>query len=147
MTKEYDIKPEVIEFYISENDIQDSNAIHAIKQLKSARFKVSVDAFGSTSISIQSLLNIDIDTLKIDKFSLDRDSQNNKEHKFYKTIVRFAKILNYQVMSKGIENNEQLRLAQELNVDYVQGYYFTPPLNKTNILIFIKKYQNGILNE
>ena len=53
--------------------------------------------------------------------------------------------MNLEVLSKGIENKNHLKFAKQLEVDYVQGYYFTPPLDEMNILVFLKKYKDGIL--
>ena len=145
LANDYDIKPENIEFDISEDDISSDRAIHAINNLKKAKFMVSIDAFNSKSFSPKSLMNIDFDILKIDKSNLPGTDMNNREYRFYRTLIKFAKVMNLEVLSKGIENKNHLKFAKQLEVDYVQGYYFTPPLDEMNILVFLKKYKDGIL--
>ncbi len=88
---------------------------------------------------------IDINTIKIDKSKMPINVDSNREYLLYNTITKFSKVMNLKVMSKGIENNEQFKLAKKLNVDLVQGYYFTPPLDEINIQVFLKKYKDGIL--
>lgn len=145
IVKSYDVKPQNVEFDISENDISSQVAVQAILNLKKANFKVSLDAFKSKSFSLFSIMEIELDTIKIDKSKMPNKVAGDKEYLFYKTITKFSRVVNLKVMSKGIENVNQFRLAKKLNVDYVQGYYFTPPLDEMNILVFLKKYQDGIL--
>ena len=145
LANDYNIKPENIEFDISEDDISSDRAIHAINNLKKAHFMVSIDAFNSKTFSPKSLMNIDFDILKIHKSNLPEKGLNDREYQFYRTLIKFAKAMNLEVLSKGIENKNHLKFAKQLNVDYVQGYYFTPPLDEMNILVFLKKYKDGIL--
>ena len=143
--KEYQIRVGCIEFDISESDIANTDALHAISNLKAIGFKVSLDAFHTKNTILKSLFNIQVDTLKVDKIHMPETEPNGNEYKFYSKLVTFSNMMGYNVMSKGIENKEQLRLAKKLKVNYVQGYYFTPPLNDTQILGYLTKYQNGIL--
>ena len=145
LAKNYNLSIECIEFDISENDILSKDSLVAIVKLKEAGFKVSIDAFHSSTTVLKTLINIGIDTLKLDKVNLPNDDVHTNEYQFYETLIEFSKIMGYNVMSKGIEDKSQLHIAQDLKVDFVQGYYFTPPLNDTKILGFLNKYQNGIL--
>ena len=145
LATKYDINKNCIEFDISENDILTPEAMTAIKKLKEIGFRVSVDAFHTSTTVLKTLINIGIDTLKLDRVNLPDDNIPTSEYHFYKTLIQFSKSMGYKVMSKGIENKTQLKIAQQLNVDFVQGYYFTPPLNDTKILGFLNKYQNGML--
>jgi len=143
-SKDYNIDPQLIEFDISEDSITSDKALKAIKKLKAKKFRVSVDAFNHNSFSLRALINIDIDVIKIDKSNLPSNEISDKEYQFYKTLTEFAQVLDVKTLSKGIENNNQFKFAKQLNVDYVQGYYFTPPLDDVNILVFLEKYQEGI---
>lgn len=144
LVKSYDIAPNKVEFDISENDILSSEAIHAIVNLKKSNFIVSLDAFSSKSFSLSSIVGLELDTLKIDKASMPKELEGSKEIDFYMHLIKFAKMMNLKVMSKGIENENHFKLAKQLNVDFVQGYYFTPPLDEINFLVFLKKYKDGI---
>ena len=145
LMKSYDVDPKNVEFDISENDVSSQPAIQAILNLKKANFKVALDAFRSKSFSLSSIMAVDVDTIKIDKSRMPNSADEDKTFLLYKTITKFSRVLNLIVMSKGIENYNQFKLAQKLNVDLVQGYYFTPPLDEVNIQVFLKKYKDGIL--
>jgi len=145
LASDYRINPENIEFDISEDDISSDRALHAIASLKKAKFKVSIDAFNSKSFSPKALMNIDFDVLKIDKSNLPGATLSDRENRFYRMMIKFAKAMDLEVLSKGIENKHHLKFAKHFNVDYVQGYYFTPPLDEIKILVYLKKYKDGIL--
>lgn len=145
LSDKYKIPRKCIEFDISEQDIIDEQTVFAITKLKDAGYKVSIDAFYSNSSNLKSLINLGFDTLKLSKSNLPNQNSNSNEYRLYESLIQFSHIMGYKVMSKGIENKTQLSLAKELQPDFVQGYYFTPPLNDMKIQGFLNKYRSGIL--
>lgn len=145
LAKEYNVNPVNVEFDITDDSVTTEEGLDAISRLKSNGFLVSLDTFSKKCFSFQSLLDMDIDTVKIDKSNLPNTEISKKELKFYESIVRFSKSLDLRILSKGIENKHHFEIAKQLNVDYAQGYYFTPPLDDENIVIYLNKYKEGIL--
>ncbi len=47
-----------------------------------------------------------------------------------------------KVVSEGVETKEQFDALKELGIDYIQGYYFSKPLEPQAFLDFIRK-ENG----
>jgi EAL domain-containing protein (putative c-di-GMP-specific phosphodiesterase class I) len=58
-----------------------------------------------------------------------------------------AQNLSVQTLAKGIESRQQLTEARKLDVDFLQGSYFTPPVSLVDFRIFLKKYRTGIYLE
>lgn len=145
LAKMYDIPTHNIELDISDQDIQDSYTTHILVSLKELGFRVSIDAFQADHTILQSLINIPIDTIKIDRSILPDSEQDARKTQFYKLIVKLAHIQGYQVMAKGVESKLQLHLAKDLQVDYIQGYYITPPQNDMKIRGFLNKYHRSVL--
>ncbi len=145
LAERHGINRDCIDFDITESDLSNPHALSAINKLKEAQFRVSIDAFDSNTTVLKSLFDIKVDTLKLSRNNLPENLEKTEEIRFYESLIDFSRFLGYNIMSKGIENKKQLQLARELNVEFVQGYYFTPPLNDTSILGFLNKYQNGIL--
>lgn len=143
---EYDISVENIEFDLTERSILSEQGIIQIQKLRKLGFQFSVDTFKDNSFTFQHLLELEIDTIKIDKSKLPHSQISNKENLFYQSIVDFSTSLNCKTLSKGIETKSQLQYAQQLNVDYAQGYYFTKPLDEEQIVIYLNKNRNGILS-
>lgn len=58
-------------------------------------------------------------------------------------IIKLAHALNLEVVAEGVEELNELEILKDHACKYVQGYYFSKPLNVTD---FTKKLeeQNGI---
>lgn len=138
------IDPKNIEFDISDDYEMNEDTVNAILKLKQAGFSVSVDAFGKDNFNIQSIAKLPLRTIKLDKLNLPNQKPTEDEVKIYETLINLARIMKTKVLSKGIESKAQLELAKQLDVDFVQGYYFTPPLDLSKISIFLNKYKDGI---
>jgi len=145
LANSYDINPQNVEIDISEHDMTNDRSIDVIHKLKEAGFRVSIDAMSANSTLIHTLSSIPIDTIKLDRAIMPMDEIDSTRYQFYRMIVKFSKILGYQVMAKGVENKEQLTLAKNLQVDFIQGYYITPPLNDMKVRGFLNKYHRSIL--
>lgn len=139
--KKYYLNPNNIEFDIALEDRLSREEINAIARLKKYGFKVAYDILTSTNTSLPIVSAIDLETIKFSLASSDFNNENVE--RLYSAIIRVAKMLDYEVMAKGIENLRQLKFVQSLDVDLVQGYYFTKPLNQEGFEIFLNKYKNG----
>jgi EAL domain-containing protein (putative c-di-GMP-specific phosphodiesterase class I)/GGDEF domain-containing protein len=145
LAERYGIPPQNIELDISEQDIKDNYTTHLLLSLKEFGFRVSIDAFLVDHTMLQSLIDIPVDTIKIDRSLLPTMSSDRHKMQFYKLIVKIAHMQGYQTMAKGVESKLQLHLARDMQVDYIQGYYITPPQNDIRIRGFLNKYHRSIL--
>ena len=48
--------------------------------------------------------------------------------------------LNLTVVAEGVETNEQLTILNELNCDFVQGYYFSKPIPAKDFILYSNQY-------
>ena len=50
------------------------------------------------------------------------------------------------VIAEGVETKEQYDILNTLNCDFIQGYYFSQPLNinKTEELLALEFHMNGV---
>ena len=46
-----------------------------------------------------------------------------------------------QIVSEGIEEKEQYKEMKNLGIDYIQGYYFSKPVDNESFIEFIKENQ------
>ena len=145
MVEAHHIPPQNIELDISEHDLSHSHTIEVITQLRTHGFRVSVDAFRANATVLDTLSKVPIDTIKLDRMMLPEGGSDDSRLQFYRMIIKLSRLLGYQTMAKGVENRTQLALAKELQVDYIQGYYITPPLNDMKIRGFLNKYHRSIL--
>jgi len=143
LTIYFDILPENIEFDI--DDFLSPNPIiyKKVIELKESGFRVAVDAFQYQRLSMSSFLHFDVDTIKIDKSILPSDIPSFRHIRLYKAILDMAGTLQSKTLIKGIENKEQMQMARDLSVDYLQGYYFTKPIDEEAFRLYLKKHAEG----
>ena len=104
---------------------------HLLRELRNLGFKISMDDFGTGYSSLSLLLNMPLDTLKIDKCfvdCIDADHEEKKECKLIKAIISMAKDLSLCCLAEGVEKKEQVEYLRKIDCDKIQGYYYSKPL-------------------
>lgn len=82
-----------------------------------------------------SLGEIPFDTLKIDKYFIDRINKVEISE-LIGLLIKYAHTLGKTVLAEGVETEEQLNRLKELNCDEVQGYFFSKPLLPEEFEVF-----------
>lgn len=96
-----------------------------LEKLRELNIKVAIDDFGTGYSSLQSLKNLPIDYLKIDKgFTLNLFN-DEKDMAISKTIINLADNLNLHTIIEGVETQEHVNFAIEHNCTYAQGYFYS----------------------
>ncbi|GAU77220.1 GGDEF domain-containing phosphodiesterase [Fusibacter sp. 3D3] len=112
-------------------DINLANGI--ILEAKALGVKIALDDFGKGYSSLNYLRRLEIDKLKIDKdFLLEMDFES-QEYNLIDSIVDMAHHMNFEIVVEGVEEMPQLDYLKTLNVEMIQGYLFSQPLDKKEI--------------
>lgn len=91
--------------------------------------QVSLDDFGSGYTSFRQLKALSVDMLKIDGAFI-RDLVDNADNRFFvKTLLDFTSGYGLHTVAEFVESGEIAKMLMELGVEYMQGYYFSQPLN------------------
>lgn len=102
--------------------------IEKIHQIKELGFALSLDDFGTGYSSISYVKKLPFDYLKIDKSFVDDILIDPQDKIFIKVIIDMAKTLNLKTIAEGVENQEQLKILEDLGCDIYQGYLASKPL-------------------
>lgn len=106
----------------------DETIIDQLNGIRNLGCGLSIDDFGTGYSSLSYLRQFPITTLKIDRAFI-KDLPNDEEATaLVSAIVSMAKSLKLKVVAEGVENREQLDFLGELGCEYIQGYYFSPPV-------------------
>lgn len=97
-----------------------------IEELRNLGVKIALDDFGTGYSSFNYLRVYNLDILKIDKSFL-RENEN-LDYDIVNQIKELAHILNMKVVVEGVETKQQFDAMIDMDMDYVQGYYFSKPL-------------------
>ncbi len=129
--EKYDIEPELLEFEITETaDLNDTKIINKkVEDIRKLGIKIAIDDFGKGYSNLESLKNLEVDVVKIDRYlSLDIET-NEKSRKLLELIIKLAKDYKFEVVCEGIENMNQINILKKLNCNIVQGYVYYKPLS------------------
>ena len=102
-----------------------------IVSLKKIGFRISMDDFGSGYSSLNTLGNLRIDELKLDKgFLQELEGADHKRQKIIiEHIIDLSKSLKISTVAEGIETEENRRMVRDLGCDLGQGYYYCRPVS------------------
>ncbi|MCI5130288.1 MAG: EAL domain-containing protein [Candidatus Electrothrix sp. EH2] len=101
-----------------------------IKEMKDMGCKIAIDDFGSGHSNYERLMKLQVDYLKIDGSILKKLTADEISQTIVETIVAVAKKLNIQTVAEFVYDRDTAELATSLGVDFLQGYYFSEPLQE-----------------
>lgn len=135
VVKKTGMNPASLKLEITESMTVDyREVVKWVKRCKELGFKIAIDDFGTGYSSLEHLLELDVDTLKIDQAFVKNMNDNEKAKKLIKGIVSLAKGLDYAIIAEGIETEEQLDSLRDLGCEYGQGYVIGKPQTKGEVM-------------
>ena len=138
------LEPNLLELEITENLFINSfeEAIKIFDRLKTIGIRMSLDDFGTGYSSLAYLKNLPIDTLKIDQ-AFTRDLLIKKANEnLMESIILMAHTLQMDVIVEGVEELEQFDCLKTYHCDHVQGYYFSRPIDQSELENCFKRWDN-----
>lgn len=126
----HNVKPEWIDFEITENSAMNSGTImeEIFTALSGLGVSISVDDFGTGYSSLSYIKRFDLDELKIAKELIDHIVENQEERLIIKAIILMAQGMGLSTIAEGVETEDQLAILKELGCDAIQGYLYSRPI-------------------
>ncbi|WP_313891338.1 EAL domain-containing protein [Psychrobacillus sp.] len=137
----YDVEASLLEIEITESVIMDhqEETIEKLLALKKMGIKIALDDFGTGYSSLNYLRLMPIDRVKVDRSFIQQIENDKIVQGILKTIVTLGHSLGFQIVAEGVEEEAQLQILREMNVDSVQGYYYSRPLDEKALVEFVKR--------
>ena len=114
-------------------------AIERLTKLRSYGIKIALDDFGTGYYSLNYLLKLPIDIIKIDRSFISSIPGANEETAITKNILSMARDLNYMVVAEGIETEEQLEYLRQNSCGRGQGFLLCTPLPTNQVNEVLRK--------
>ena len=131
----YSINPNKIQLELTERvlikNIQ--STIEKLNALRALGLKIALDDFGIGYSSLGYLVQLPLDSLKIDKSFVNQVTVNPKTKMIVKTIIDMGHNLGLKTIAEGIEDDETLAQLKTLNCQIGQGYFFSKPVSPDQI--------------
>lgn len=109
--------------------VNDNVILEKVKAIRDIGIKIELDDFGSGQSSLGTIRDIPTDIIKLD-ISFVRNIEKQKE--IVKMIISLAHALGHKIVAEGVESKEQLEILRDFGCDYIQGYYFSKPLEQND---------------
>jgi len=95
-----------------------------VNAFKQAGILVAIDDVGFGRSSLESLILLEPDLVKVDRKYVSGVSKEPAKARLLKRVVNVAKSLGAEVVAEGIEVKDDLPILEEMGVHYGQGYYW-----------------------
>lgn len=100
-----------------------------LNRLRDIGVRIAIDDFGTGYFSLAYLKHFPLDFLKMDKSFVDEINASHENLEIAKAIIILSQNLKLQVVAEGVERPEQLETLRAINCDFIQGYYYSKPVN------------------
>lgn len=140
--KETDFDSKYLELEITETSILDESVTNLLKEFKAMGLSLAVDDFGTGYSGLSYLKRFSIDKLKIDQSFVRDIPANNDSMTIVSAIIAMAKELHVKTLAEGVETVEQLDFLVSKGCNYIQGYYFSKPVDAEIFTQLLYKYRN-----
>ena len=98
----------------------------------------SLDDFGTGESNLNYIVDMPVQIVKFDRDMVQNYFRNDRAKIVMRATVSMIKTMGLKIVAEGVETKEQLDAMEELGVDYIQGYYFSKPLQEKDFLRFIE---------
>ena len=131
LIERYGIDPGLLHLELTETAYMENAELmlEVTKSLRKKGFLVEMDDFGAGYSSLNMLSRLPVDVLKMDMlFVRSLVEENTREYQFIEIVHDIARTLDVPMIAEGVETKEQLMLLKKIGCEYVQGFYFSPPI-------------------
>ncbi|MEZ9581886.1 EAL domain-containing protein [Vibrio cyclitrophicus] len=108
--------------------IQDyGRLIEVCNHFRDLGVNIIVDDFGSGYSNIDEILKLEPQVIKLDGSLIRNIDKDKKQRKIAQQLVSLCHILNAKTVAEFVHNEQVCRIAEDMGVDYLQGYHFGEP--------------------
>jgi diguanylate cyclase (GGDEF)-like protein/PAS domain S-box-containing protein len=107
-----------------------------IAQLHKLGCSFSVDDFGSGFSSFAYLKDLPADYIKLDGSFIQNLHRDQIDQTLVKSMIQVIQALGKKAVAEYVENDAILKILEDMNIDFVQGFYIGHPLPVEKIVHF-----------
>ncbi len=138
LSRKYGVDPSRVIFEITESvAIMDNPVVlDNIDAIFNAGYRIAIDDFGTGYSNIARLIRLPYVTLKFDKSMADELVSNDNDP-FFQGLFDMTHRGHVNVLLEGVETKALVDKVEKMGVDFIQGYYYSKPLNEDALLEFL----------
>lgn len=109
-----------------------------ILDLRESGIRVAIDDFGTGYSTLQRIVAVPVDLIKVDKFFVSGLPHNMKAFAVVKTVKVLSEGIEAVALAEGVETKEQEKVLRDVGYKLAQGFYYYKPMpfNEFEAVIF-----------
>lgn len=107
----------------------------------------SLDDFGTGQSNLNYIVDMPVNIVKFDREMSQAFFRDEKAKYVMNAAMQMIHGMKLKIVSEGIETEEQYLAMEELDIDYIQGYYFSKPLPEAEFITFLQKNNELIVKD
>lgn len=133
---ETNFPPEKLVLEITEGALMEhnENTLSTLQALRNHNIQIALDDFGTGYSSMNYLKRLPINNLKVDQSFIHGLLDDDDNLAIVRAIISLSKNLGFTVTAEGIETLEQAQVLKHFGCETLQGFYFSKPIEKNEIL-------------
>ena len=116
-----------------------SKAKEYMERITAEGYRFFLDDFGTGFSNFSCLLQLPFDTVKIDSSLTLAEKNNINERNIVSVLTELFHSMGLKVVAEGVETEKEVELLGGMQIDRLQGYYFSRPIPVNEVVEFYKK--------
>ena len=104
-----------------------------LQTLSAMGVELILNHFGSGISSVTGVLDLSVNTLKLDRMLLWQLETNPKAATVIAGLVRMVRELGLNIMAEGVETSGQLKILNATGCTFQQGFYYSPAVSEESM--------------
>ena len=145
IVEKYEIEPSKLHIEITESACEgDKEAlIDMMNSLREKGFVVEIDDFGSGYSSLNALMELPFDVVKLDMEFMREKEEDRKGGVIVNAMAGMIHELDAKIIVEGVESGDNVQKALGIDGDAAQGYHYSKPVSVEEFAEFVKSYKNS----
>ncbi len=141
MITEMQVNPQNICIEITESIFaSDHDYINTIiSKIRDAGLQIAIDDFGTGYSSLARVKESNVNSLKIDKYFIDKLLEDDPDEAITGDIITMAHRLEHCTVAEGVEQEVQKQYLEAHGCDKIQGYLISKPLDEEDAIDFLAR--------
>ena len=146
LQQKYGVNPARINLEITETNFENISEVmlENVNELIRMGYTFALDDYGIGYSSIQRVMHLPLELIKIDKSMLDEVYSTNGR-KILESTVRMMQSIGKKLVVEGAETEDEVEILENMNCDYIQGFYFSRPLPPDRFIRFLEEHNSRML--
>ena len=135
----------LIQIEVTETANEDERLLmtNFLKTLKENGIDTAIDDFGTGYSSLSNLRDFPVSQIKIDRSFIDNEEINTNDEIVLKNIINMAGELGIEVLTEGVEREDQVELLKSVGCKYAQGFLYDNPMPEKDFEKRLKRCKPG----